>query len=58
MGKTVSVSMKMSPDERKKLATLAEKTGLPVSAVIRALIIQAEAAPVVSWVPALGGGGR
>ena len=58
MGKTVSVSMKMSPDERKKLATLAEKTGLPVSAVIRALIIQAEAAPVVSWVPSLGGGGQ
>ena len=54
---TVSVGVKMSPDERKKLAHLANKTGLSASAVIRTLIVQAEAAPVV-WVPSLGGGGQ
>ena len=51
---TVSVGVKMSVSERAKLAHLAEKTGLSASAVIRTLIVQAEAAPVV-WVPSLGG---
>ncbi len=54
---TVSVGVKMSVSERAKLAHLAEKTGLSASAVIRTLIVQAEAAPVV-WVPSLGGGGQ
>ena len=53
----VSVGVKMTAAERQKLTTLSQKTGLTVSATIRALLAAAETAPVESWRPVLTGGG-
>ena len=53
----VNVGVKMTAAERQKLTALSQKTGLTVSATIRALLAAAETAPVESWRPVLTGGG-
>lgn len=55
---TEFVGVKMTPEERKRLAALSARVGLSTSATLKALIAAAEAQPVVSWRPTLGGGAQ
>lgn len=52
------VTLRLTPAEKERLAAVSARVGMNASETLRALISAAETAPVVSWVPALGGGGK
>ena len=52
------VTLRLTPAEKERLAAVSARVGMNASETLRALLAAAEAAPVVSWVPSLGGGGQ
>ena len=52
------VTLRLTPAEKERLAAVSARVGMNASETLRALISAAEAAPAVSWVPALGRGGK
>lgn len=52
-GPKLSVGFRATDTELQKLQCLAEKTGLSVTGVFRALIDAADAEPVIAWRPAI-----
>ncbi len=55
---TEFVGVKMTKEERARLQALSVRVGLTVSGTLKALIAAADAQPVVSWRPTLGGGAQ
>ena len=47
------VGFRATTEELQRLDAIAAKTGMPYSDIFRALIEQADATPVVAWLPTL-----
>ena len=52
------VTLRLTPEEKAKLAAVSARVGMSVSDTLRALIAATDVQPVVSWRPTLGGGGQ
>ena len=52
----IPVTVRMTVEERARLQSLSDRTGMNISQAIKALIRAADVQPVESWRPVLTGG--